>query len=1310
MDWLGKIIKYLTESSKVTRRWKQCIFTLAAIIVFGTTYALILPAITIDRNSVDSAPGMYMEGETGNQVKNGESILHTASADNTYEVTVDYSRAAGLADAQSIEVEKIGSNDPVYSSYRKKLTSQLESGKLTALEIFSLTFRDENGQPVAFRGNAKVTITYNKALKAGKDSEIRAFSGLMPENAVWSGVRADRNDDSVKSISYQINKEGITGIAVISNAKVSEADKEEKAEEASETAPENGEKAEEIGTSEEVAEQSESEQNETEEAVPEEENDEQEKYTLTASDDSYKVTMTYGEDSGIPSEGAELKVSEIEEKNKDFESYIEKAESCIGEDKVISHAKLYDITILVDGKEFEPQAPVQVRIEANDMPKDKAAEISMVHIPEEGKAEVLGDKDVELEKKKDTVKSVDFTAESFSVYGILYTVDFTWKVDGKDYEYKLVGGGSIGLRSLIDLLGVFENTDPTLSLRDSEDSYTADDFIKDIETVEFSNEDLLKVVQITEDTTAGDIKDQLNLSPEYSGELTKEQKAEMDAVKFKALDWALFSMKSFSSDEKLTIKMKNGEEWTIKVTDPVTDTNPNNMQVLNTADTRSQGIKMWLFDYDLDHSLDNQDNKANTDNNKQDGINAESDYKFLGWGAGNKNNDASGINDFTGLDNDNGNNIRALQGIVQNSLDGGYPVLNTGTSLAYLFDPTADTADRVVYGGNKDQGNINGLFEYKNGYYTYDSDEHYAELNSDNTNFTVYTSTLAQTNKNGQNHNPPRAAGFFPFDTYAHVYNDLKYENDWQHYDDYGTLYLNPDGDQGRSGLNHHLGVAMEMEFVIPKDGVDDNGNPIEFVFSGDDDMWVFIDDQLVLDIGGLHQPVDGIIDFSTGIATITGKATQAGHADNTGANAIVTAEGAQNPRGNNFEFYQALNMPNGGDGKTHTMKIFYVERGGCDSNCMISFNLPLVKGKADVKVAKYDHSSNPVSPLKGVKFGLYTDAACTDLIEEIPTDENGLLLFESLAIKNDDQKYYLKETTPLPGYKANDTIYTLEVAEDGSGNYYFKVMADGQEIETIGEEPAIPVIYNEPYEPIDLTVEKKWQDQSGHNVEPDSNMSATFQVKRYQKYEGEVSTTEDKGPDTTLNIYTLDGYGNNPQLVSTSHDYVRGKTVTISWKYDGYYGWSKYYRIDSGQNVNTGNNVSIEVSIPDEGVRNVYICDGNRGTQYRGVYDLNISGETGARIIENTTEHVESDWEEDLDYTGPTLTLPDDKIDEDHPWTGKFEDLPYFKREGDLTYTYKYYIVETEKTPANATRVYVDGSGNEISDPSALQTDHDST
>ncbi|MDO5456180.1 MAG: hypothetical protein Q4F25_04605, partial [Eubacteriales bacterium] len=153
----------------------------------------------------------------------------------------------------------------------------------------------------------------------------------------------------------------------------------------------------------------------------------------------------------------------------------------------------------------------------------------------------------------------------FSVYGIAYTVDFRWEVDGKEYDYSLAGGSSVSLSKLLEVLHVVEGNEQDGS-SDSEDGET-DNFIDDIENVRFSDESLVKVAQITEGITAGALKERLGLECEYSAELTEAERSALDSKVFYAPDWALISLKAFNTEEYLTVNMKDGEEFRIKVTD-----------------------------------------------------------------------------------------------------------------------------------------------------------------------------------------------------------------------------------------------------------------------------------------------------------------------------------------------------------------------------------------------------------------------------------------------------------------------------------------------------------------------------------------------------------------------------------------------------------------------------------------------------------------------------------------------------------------------------------------------------------------------
>ncbi len=156
--------------------------------------------------------------------------------------------------------------------------------------------------------------------------------------------------------------------------------------------------------------------------------------------------------------------------------------------------------------------------------------------------------------------TIMFEGDSFSIYAIVYTVDFHYEVNGKTYEFSIPGGGFLSFYKLVEVLGIEVN-----------DANTEKDEILElvdgVESIVFSNPDLVSVSKVEEDTTVGAIKDRLGLECEYSTELTEEQIEKINAQEAKARDWALISLKAFDTEESLTVTMKNGDQWTVKVTD-----------------------------------------------------------------------------------------------------------------------------------------------------------------------------------------------------------------------------------------------------------------------------------------------------------------------------------------------------------------------------------------------------------------------------------------------------------------------------------------------------------------------------------------------------------------------------------------------------------------------------------------------------------------------------------------------------------------------------------------------------------------------
>ena len=164
-----------------------------------------------------------------------------------------------------------------------------------------------------------------------------------------------------------------------------------------------------------------------------------------------------------------------------------------------------------------------------------------------------------------------------------------------------------------------------------------------------------------------------------------------------------------------------------------------------------------------------------------------------------------------------------------------------------------------------------------------------------------------------------------------------------------GFYPLNKPGDP-RKAVNMGFGTEFTIPFTLSKDGKI-NGQDITFNFTGDDDVWVFIDDYLVLDMGGAHRMASGTIDFAEKNVTVESaftpdKSTTAAWKDGA-TRANLTSEKRtkkftqiKTEGKNTFEDIMA------DDSKVHTLKMFYMERGMFDSNMSVSFNFsPIPSG-----------------------------------------------------------------------------------------------------------------------------------------------------------------------------------------------------------------------------------------------------------------------------------------------------------------------------------------------------------------------------
>ena len=411
--------------------------------------------------------------------------------------------------------------------------------------------------------------------------------------------------------------------------------------------------------------------------------------------------------------------------------------------------------------------------------------------------------------------------------------------------------------------------------------------------------------------------------------------------------------------------------------------------------TSPSGTTINLFDYWV-----NPDDHLSVSGSG--GVNAGHKFQF---------NDGKGdgpLNQWTG-----GTSPRP--GIVNNTLSDGYPKLSEALgdeSLRYLFDSSAQTGKTSHFG-------VTGLLKVQGGYYVYDSTHNYAAYNANKNAFDIYdTGGVGNSSHQGQ---------FFPFDAADKVFNE---ENDRLVQN--GITADNTASYNGGKPVNHHFGLSMSTRFVQPDGGKTNKDEDMTFEFAGDDDVWVFIDDVLVGDIGGIHDRASLNINFKTGDIKVNGK-----------SDGTLLSKYQEARKDGDTRWYGSTFA----DGTNHTLKFFYLERGALYSNMELKFNLVTVP---ESDIIKFDQDGKFV---QGAEFQLYKtdkdfktegallgsgttdEAGCLTLTND---DGSGVINFDDLYNKDHSNKYYLLKETSVPkGYRSNLTT------TDGSMHLEYEPTSD---------------------------------------------------------------------------------------------------------------------------------------------------------------------------------------------------------------------------------------------------------------------------
>ena len=401
---------------------------------------------------------------------------------------------------------------------------------------------------------------------------------------------------------------------------------------------------------------------------------------------------------------------------------------------------------------------------------------------------------------------------------------------------------------------------------------------------------------------------------------------------------------------------------------------------------------------------------------------------------------------FTGADyneNGEGEDIAkgAKPGILSNTLgDDGYPAFLakwklkdadknslTGESLSKYFRDATGNLGTLV---DANHLFLRSVYNDDGHYYYYDSGYNAASFDAATGDFDVYEELV--TSQVNNIYKFRQRGNFLPFNTYvdplvANTNNlyaangDKLPESDPKYQ---APLYVS------RQTTKFSFGMEVSSRFIQDENGYTEN-NPMRYEFTGDDDLWVYIDGVLVLDIGGSHDAREGYIDFSTGEVYVQGKGKttikkrfeDAGKADDIEWKSVEYTD-SDNKKQTGYIF---------SDYTSHEFKMWYMERGGGASNLRIKFNLPVIPqnqiqirkelgdAEDDIKSGNVSYGYKLYALNAQQEFELVTNTSGYnaklqktdgDTLEDLQIDENGIFKLKpgEAALFDNISKYYVEE------------------------------------------------------------------------------------------------------------------------------------------------------------------------------------------------------------------------------------------------------------------------------------------------------------
>lgn len=770
------------------------------------------------------------------------------------------------------------------------------------------------------------------------------------------------------------------------------------------------------------------------------------KRVMTAEGADYTVTVSFTEEAGIP-EDAVLDVRELEKDSEEYLAHYYQTMETLSVNELQS-ARFFDITFLVNGEEIEPTAPVEISIKCEDV---KDADV--VHFAKEG-TEVLD------AVNNGADNSISFTQNSFSVTALAERATG----EGTYYEKTSI--------SNVDEL----NEKSFLIVRQRDDSDDACCFGNSVSSDRLNG-------------TAVTIQDKNIIS------LTNA---------------ALWTFKKVSgSNNQYYLKNEEGECLRIDENEIKVGSQDKKAKLIVTVDSSGR-IKIGRGDYYIRQNGNNNNFNSTRGSNDGDWLTlyspkAETELVDPFHQVPTVTSDAfqikmvdyitenNGYKPFSGAgwregnDENSGRNIK--QGILSSKLkDNGYPTFtglydtpNSGTDFGGIFNSGTTTDVKQ------------SLFQLdEQGYYHYDSMENSARLVGND--FIVYEELTTPKNDGGTIYG---VGNFLPYDNFyqknisgsgnQHTNNNELYK---------GQLYL-PDG-----SAHYHFGMELTTNFYQMRNGYN-NENPMIYEFSGDDDMWVYIDGVLVLDLGGCHDRRGGSINFATGEVRTE---TTAGNYTITYLDEIFAKAGVDTTNWKKVEGSDHKIFP---DYSKHSFKMWYLERGAGASNLKVKFNLPVV-APGEVTIEK-DLSNTDKEKYANVKFGFQV---FLQPWEGKDTDGNDIFADTDL----DKYRPLCQELKDLK--KTDATVY--------------KVKADGTE-----EKLDLPILVEQKLDDVGDGFINNCTTEAVFYLKPGEKLVIRGLKQNRKYYVREVGAVSDEYDKVTVNNTTVevDGKGNDTVQIGTGSD-----------------------------------------------------------------------------------------------------------------------------------------------------------------------------